>query len=83
MLVDGPGHQFLAGPGLAAHQHGGVGGGGPADGLVEFLHGRALADDGLGRGLGVHAHGHAAAHGAPGGHGLVDEFQYFRDVEGL
>ena len=51
VLVDGPGHQFLARPGFPADQDRGAGGRNPPDGLVDLLHGRAAADDGLARGL--------------------------------
>ena len=50
VLVDGPGHQFLAGAGFPPDEHGGVGGRHPADGLVDLLHGLAAADDGVRRG---------------------------------
>ena len=43
VLVDRPGHQFLAGPALAEDQHGHVLRGDAADRLIEFLHGRRAA----------------------------------------
>ena len=49
VLVDGPGHQLLAGAALAGDQHRDVLGGDAADGLVDLLHGRAAADDGFAR----------------------------------
>ena len=50
VLVNGPRHEFLAGAGFAADQHGDGGGGDSPDFLVDGLHGAAVADDGgLGR----------------------------------
>ena len=43
VLVDGPGHQFLARAALAQDQHGHVLRGDAADRLVELLHGRRAA----------------------------------------
>ena len=43
VLIDRPGHQFLAGPALAEDQHGHVLRRDAADRLVEFLHGRRAA----------------------------------------
>ncbi len=45
VAVQGPGHQLLAGAGLAVDQHGDIGVGQPADGAEHLLHGRCLADD--------------------------------------
>jgi hypothetical protein len=39
------GHQLLAGPALAADQHGDVGVGDLVDGLEQTAHGRSAADD--------------------------------------
>src|SRR5262249_16685656 len=47
VLVEGAGHQLLAGAALAGDEHGHVLVGHPADGLVDVAHGRAAADDGV------------------------------------
>ena len=60
VVVQGPGHQFLAGAALAQDQHVDVLRGDPADGLAHLLHDRAAADDAvaavLGRQHGRHVH---------------------------
>ena len=44
LVVHGAGHQFLAGAGFAADQHGGVRGGDFRDQLADALHRQAVAD---------------------------------------
>ncbi len=81
--MQGLGHQFLAGAGLAVDQHRDVGVGQAADGAKHFLHGRRLADDFGGADI-VVGHFHVLVLGFPGvgqrafggGHRLVD-------IEGL
>ena len=84
VLIDGPGHQFLAGARIAPDQHRGVGGRHPADGLIDLLHGFALADDGIrGRGIRGHVQFHPGAHEAPRLQGLGDQGQDIRNLGGL
>ena len=45
--MDRPGHQLLAGPGLAQNEHGGVGGGHLLDQAQDLLEGGTASDDGL------------------------------------
>ena len=44
-VVDGIGHELLAGTGLTINDHGGVRGRGAQNLFIDLLHGRALADD--------------------------------------
>ena len=47
VLMDGLGHQLLAGAGLALDQHAGVGRGDPLQPVDDVVHLRAVADDAL------------------------------------
>jgi hypothetical protein len=79
--VQGVGHQFLAGAGLAGDEHRGLALAQAADGAEHVLHGRRLAQHGLARQAGIQP-GHfldAAAFLQ----GPVDEFQGVVHVEGL
>ena len=53
VVIDGPGDEFLAGAAFAQDQHGYILRGDPADRLIDRLHRRAAADQGVGRLVGL------------------------------
>ncbi len=84
VAVDGPGHELLAGAGLAGHEDGGVGGAGEGDLLVDGEHAPAAADEAVRRRAagGERGRPRLAGAGAPG-QGAGDHVAHLADVHRL
>src|SRR5262249_27509656 len=83
VLVDGAGDQLLARARLTADQHVDVVGGDAADGLVDLLHGRGDADEGVAGGVGGGADGDRVAHDVAHAHAALDEVLDAGEVDRL